>query len=150
MPLLMENQPIGWATNLFSERVKRGESATCTADTIVTAWEGIDSVMRLIIGKHCMNGLFSRSIEGTKISYPWLAALSQDGQSEVDLKALRALLLKQDAVGLAAASDALLFYLLNMLVELIGLTLTERLLRPVLDPLLTVAVIKDTSLCVQK
>jgi len=133
---LMENQPISWVINLFSEPVKRGQDATRTADAIVAAWEGIDSVMRVIIGKRGFNVLFLKSIEVTKPSYPWLAELSQDGQSDFDLKALRALLLKQDTIGFAAANDALLLNFLTMLVDLIGLSLTERLLRPALDPLL--------------
>ena len=134
----MENQPISWVINCFSEEVKRGRDATCTADTIVAAWEGIDSVMRRIIGKGGFNALFFQSVEVTGQSYPWIATLSRDGQSNVDLKALHALLLNRDTIDFAAASDALLSSFLNQLVDLIGLSLTKRLLRPVLDPLLTV------------
>ena len=133
----MENQPISWAINRYSQDVKRGQEATCIADTIVAAWEGIGSIMQLIIGKSGFNKLFLRSIEFTGMSYPWLAVW-QKAQSEVDLKALHALLLRQDTTDFAAASDALLLNFLNMLVNMIGLSLTERLLRPVLDPLLTV------------
>ena len=133
----MENQSISWVINCYSEDVKRGQGATCTVDTIVAAWEGIDSVMRQVIGKGGFNALFFQSIEVTGQSYPWLAKLSQDGRSNVDFEALRVLLLKQDTIGFAAASDALLSSFLNKLVVLIGLSLTERLLGPVLDPLLT-------------
>ena len=134
----MENQPISWVINCYSEEVKRGRDAIYTADTIVAAWEGIDSIMRRIIGKGGFNALFLQSIEVTGQSYPWISTLSQDGQSSVDLKALRVLLLNQDMIEFAAASDALLSSFLNLLVDLIGLSLTKRLLRPVLDPLLTV------------
>ncbi|WP_426106610.1 hypothetical protein [Massilia sp. TSP1-1-2] len=134
----MENQPVSWVINCYSEEVKRGQDASCTVETIVAAWEGIDSVMRRIIGKGGFNALFFQSIEVTGQSYPWLATLSQDGHPDMDLMALRALLLKQDTIDFAAASDALLSSFLNRLVDLIGLSLTERLLRPVLDPLLTV------------
>ena len=134
----MENQPISWVINCYSEEVKRGRDAFYTADTIVAAWEGIDSIMRRIIGKGGFNALFLQSIEVTGQSYPWISTLSQDGQSSVDLKALRVLLLNQDMIEFAAASDALLSSFLNLLVDLIGLSLTKRLLRPVLDPLLTV------------
>ena len=134
----MENQQISWAINCYSEDVKRGHDATRIADTIVAAWEGIDSIMRLIIGKGGFNALFSQSIEVTGQSYPWLATLQQDGQSDVDLKALRVLLLNQDTIDFAAASDALLSSFLNKLMDLIGLSLTKRLLRTIIDPLLTV------------
>ena len=134
----MENQPISWAINCYSEDVKRGQDATCIADIIVAAWEDIGSIMRRIIGKGGFNALFFQSIEVTGQSYPWLATLSQHGHPDVDLEALRVLLLKQDTIGFAAASDALLSSFLNQLVDLIGLLLTNRLLRPVLDPLLTV------------
>ena len=134
----MENQPISWAINCYSEDVKRGQDATCIADIIVAAWEDIGSIMRRIIGKGGFNALFFQSIEVTGQLHPWLATFSQDGQSDVDLKALRVLLLNQDTIDFAAASDALLSSFLNMLADLIGLSLTKRLLGPVLDPLLTV------------
>ena len=135
---LMENQPISWVINCFTEEVKRGKDATCMADEIVAAWEGIDSIMRRIIGKGGFNALFLQSVEVTGQLHPWIAAVSHDGQSNVDLKALRVLLTNQDMIEFAAASDALLSSFLNLLVDLIGLSLTKRLLRPVLDPLLTV------------
>ena len=134
----MENQPISWVINCFTEEIERGKDPTCTADKIVAAWEAIDSVMRRIIGKGGFNALFLQSVEVTGQSYPWILTLSQDGQANVDLKALRVLLLKQDTTDFAVASDALLSSFLNKLVNLIGLSLTKRLLRPVLDPLLTV------------
>ena len=134
----MENQPISWVINYYSEGVKRGQDATSTADTIVAAWEGIDSVLRRIIGRGGFNAIFFQSIEVTGQSYLWLATLSQDGQSVMDLQALRVLLLNQDTIDFAAGSDALLSSFLNRLVNLIGFSLTKRLLGPVLDPLITV------------
>lgn len=138
MVVLMENQTTGWAIPSFADHVKRGQDATLTANMIALAWEGIDEVMQLIIGKSGFNALFSRSVEVTGRSYPWLATLPHDGQFVVDFTAFRALLTEQDAIEFAAANDALLLHFFNMLVELIGLSLTSRLLRPVLDPLLKV------------
>ena len=135
---LMENQPISWVINCYSEDVKRGQDATWIADTIVATWDGIGSIMRRILGQGGFNALFFQSIEVTGQSHPWLASLSQDGQSNVDLKAFCVLLLNQDTIDFAVASDALLSSFLNRLVDLIGLSLTKRLLQPVLDPLLTV------------
>ena len=134
----MDNQPTSWAVFSFAEQVKAGQDPVRPADRIVSAWVGIDSVMRQILGKGGFNALFFRSIEVTGLSYPWLVAHSHDGQSVVNFTDLRAMLLRQDAILFATASDALLLYFFNMVVDLIGLSLTERLLRPVLDPLLTV------------
>ena len=86
MAFLVEKQPINWAIDHLFEHVKRGKDATFTADTIVAAWVGTDSVMRLVIGKNGFSACFPRSIKVTRLSYPWLAVLSQDDQSEVDLK----------------------------------------------------------------
>ena len=108
------------------------------ADTIVAAWEGVGSILQRILGKGGFNALFFQSIEVTGQTYPWLSVFSQDGQPNVDLKAFRVLLLNQETIDFAAASDALLSSFLNMLADLIGLSLTKRLLQPVLDPLLTV------------
>lgn len=134
----MENQPISWAINCYSEDLRRGQDATYIADTIVAAWESVGFILQRILGKGGFNALFFQSIEVTGQTYRWLAVLSRDGQPNLDLKAFRVLLLNQETVDFAAASDALLSTFLNMLADLIGFSLTKRLLQPVLDPLLTV------------
>lgn len=139
----MEIQRIGWAVTAFADHVRLGKDAEQTIDIVMRSWKEIDRVMRTIIGKGGIDALFHRSIEITAVAYPWLAAASSDAQSVMDLDALRATLLKQETGHFAAASDALLLHFYQLLTNLIGLSLTDRLLRPVLDPLLNSAAAKD-------
>lgn len=139
----MENQRIGWAITAFTDQVKLGKDVQDVADTITLVWKGIDLALRSIIGKRGVDALFRRCVEVTALSYPWLAAVSNDVQSAMDLDALRDVLLMQEKTHFAAASDAMLAQFHTMLSELIGLSLTERLLRPVLDPLLNSTVTKE-------
>ena len=139
----MDDQKTGWVTNPFANQVKLGFDAQNIADTVIAAWEGINAALQLIIGNHGVNALFHRTIEITAFSYPWLAETSDGMPSVMDLKCLRRVLLTQDTIHFAAASDSMLQQFHDVLTELIGLSLTERLLRPVLDPLLNSIVTKD-------
>jgi len=140
----MENPRIGWAITALADQVRLSTDAHDIANTITLVWNGIDLALRPIIGKRGVDALFRRCIEVTALSYPWIAAVSTDVQSAMDLDALREVLLSQEPTHFAAASDAMLTQFHAMLAELIGLSLTERLLRPVLDPLLNDTATKDT------
>lgn len=139
----MENQKIGWKITSFADHVKLIQDAKLTADMIVLHCKEIDRAMRSIIGKVGIDALFHRCIEITSADYPWLTAASTDGQSAMNLEVLSATLLKQDPVHLAAAGDLLLLNFHHLLADLIGSSLTERLLRPVLEPLLNGTATKD-------
>jgi hypothetical protein len=140
----MEKPKIGWAITALADQVGRNRDAKDIANAIALVWDGIDLALRPIIGKRGVDALFRRCVEVTALSYPWIAALSADVQSSMDLQTLRDVLLRQELAHFAAASDAMLAQFHAMLAELIGLSLTERLLRPVLDPLLNDTATKDT------
>lgn len=132
----MENQQIGWANTAFTDQVKVGQDAEDIADTIVSAWGNISVVFQSVIGRQGITALFHRTIEVSALSYPWLAEAIKEAAPSIDLERLRSVLLKQDMIHFAEASDSMLQQFYGILTELIGLSLTERLLRPVLDPLL--------------
>lgn len=141
----MEAPKIGWAITSFADHATLVQDADLVANLIVLAWEEIGRVMQSIVGKNGVNALFHRSIEITSTAYPWLAAASKDPQSAINLDALRATLLEQETSHFAAASDTLLQHFYHLLTNLIGFSLTERLLRPALNPLLNGAATKDVS-----
>lgn len=140
----MEKPKIGWAITALADQAGLNREAPDIANAIALVWNGIDLALRPIIGKRGVDALFRRCVEVTAPSYPWIAALSTDIQSSMDLEALRDVLLKQEPTHFTAASDAMLKQFHAMLAELIGLSLTERLLQPVLDPLLNDPATKDT------
>ena len=114
------------------------------ANAITLVWNRIDLALRPIIGKRGVDALFRRCVDLSVPTYPWIAVLSADMLSSMDLEALRDVLSRQEPIHLTAASDAMLTQFHAMLAELIGLSLTERLLQPVLDPLLNNTATKDT------
>jgi len=139
----MENQRVGWAVNAFTDYAKHGHNVEQILDVIVLAWKAVDQAMRSVIGKGGVDALFYRSIEATAVTYPWIGTALRDAHSAMDLETLRIVLLTQEPIHFAAASDALLLQFHHLLANLIGLSLTERLLRPVLDPLLESLATKD-------
>lgn len=140
---MMENQKIGWEITSFADYVKVNENAKITADMIVLHWKELDRAMQSIIGKVSINALFHRCIEITSADYPWLAAASTGAQSAINFELFSATFSKQDPVHVAAAGDLLLLNFHHLLADLIGSSLTERLLRPLLDSLLNGTVTKD-------
>lgn len=139
----MQNLKIGWINVTFSDLVIHSKTSEDILDLVELSWKGIDQAMRPIIGKGGIEALFHRSIEITAEAYPWLTALHTDAPLAMDLHALRRILSKQGTRELAGASDILLVQFHNLLTNLIGLSLTDRLLRPVLDPLLNGPASKD-------
>ena len=139
----MENRKIGWVNITFADHVSLSKNPEHILDLIIRSWKEIDRVIRPIIGKGGAESLFHRSIEITAQTYPWLAAASTDARPAMDLGALHRILSNQDTSHFASASDTLLLQFHYLLTILIGLSLTDRLLRPVLDPLLNGTAIKD-------
>lgn len=139
----MENQKIGWVNITFADHVSLSKDPKHILDLIIRSWNEIDQTIRPIIGTGGIAAIFHRSIEITSEAYPWLAAASTDIQSAMDLDALHRVLSKEDTSHFAGASDTLLLHFHYLLTNLIGLSLTDRLLRPVLDPLLNGTAIKD-------
>lgn len=139
----MENPKIVWASTTFADRVSFGENPEHILDLIVVSWKEIDQVLRPIIGKGGIEALFHRSVEITAQAHPWLTAASTNAQSTIDFGVLRYVLSKENISNFAGASDTLLLHFYYLLTNLIGLSLTDRLLRPVLDPLLNGTADKD-------
>ena len=139
----MENQKIAWVSNAFADHASLSKNPEHIIELVIASWKEIYRVLRPIIGKGGIDALFHRSIEITAQDYPWLAVASTDAQSAMDIDVLHQVLLKEDASHFAGASDILLLHFYYLLTNLIGLSLTDRLLRPVLDPLLNGTAIKD-------
>lgn len=139
----MGNPKIAWVRNTFADHASHSNDPEHILDLVIASWKEIDRVLRPIIGKGGIDALFHRSIEGVAPAYPWLAAASADAHSAMNIDVLHQVLSKEDASHFAGASDTLLLHFYSLLTNLIGLSLTDRLLRPVLDPLLNGTAIKD-------
>ena len=117
-----------------SRRLSDDANAAQIADTVVSTFQGIEFALAPIIGRQGIDALFKRSLDLTAALYPWLVAPQTDGGAAMDLEALKLVLTKQPSAAAAAAGGALVQKFQELLVGLIGPSLTERLLLSVWNP----------------
>jgi hypothetical protein len=115
---------------------RAGEKADAAriAEETVAIWREIDEALTPIIGKRGVAALSKRSLHLTSAVHPWLAASQEGSQTPTDHAALKSALAKQSSVEAAAGSSAFLNTFYDLLSNLIGPSLTERLLRSVWGP----------------
>jgi hypothetical protein len=100
------------------------------ADASDATWHDIWIALTPVVGAAGVAALFQRSLFLRAVEYRWLANVSEPSlHGEFDT--LRAELLQQTVAEAAAANDALLQTLVQVLGTLIGASLTTRLLQPV-------------------
>lgn len=87
-----------------------------------------------IIGPRGVAALGQRSLHLASVAHPWLAARQPGGPATLDSALLVSLLALRSREDAAAATDTFLRTFLELLTNLIGGSLTERLLRTVLGP----------------
>ena len=124
---------------------RRAETAGQVADTMVSTWQAINAALSPIIGQRGVAVLYKRSLYLTGHAHPWLADMQEDSQATMDLVALKSVFAQQSNTHAAAAGGAFLQTFHELLSSLIGLSLTERLLRPVWAPFSSGPPAQDTS-----
>ena len=103
------------------------------AQSACATWNRVDHALSPIIGPRGVAGLYKRSLSLTCGAHPALTAVFDGLIVPSDYTPLQHALAQQSAPVAIAASDALLQTFNDLLTKLIGLSLTERLLRPVLE-----------------
>ena len=101
------------------------------ADASVETWREIDAALAPIIGQRGVGALYTRSLHLTEPAYPWLPVTTEVPQPTLDVEALRTVLSNQPRAEAADASGAVLQTFHALLTQLIGMPLTEQLLRSV-------------------
>lgn len=116
-------------------------------DVAMTLWRTLHDNLSPIIGHRGMTALFRRSLYLTHARHPWLAPVCEAAaEQDTDaLDRLRSALLLQAEAEADAAHCALLDNFRNLLVTLIGASLTDRLMRPVPDNTSSGPAVQDTS-----
>lgn len=120
----------GFATAL-ARRVGDEASASQIAAAMVAIWQEIDAALTPIIGKGGVAALYKRTLYLTGTAHPWLVLRRDDLSTGVDLVALKAVLSQQSGAAAAAGGNDFLQTFHTLLASLVGLSLTERLLRSV-------------------
>lgn len=98
-------------------------SATATA-----TWQAIDRALRPVLGSRGVEALYWRSLHLAAASHPWLAPGDEAAGPGMDLAALAATLAGQEAAAAESGGRAMLDHLRQLLVSLVGASLTARLL----------------------
>lgn len=126
-------------------QAEAGASGQQIADASVTIWRAVDAALAPVIGLRGSAALYRRSVHLVRQSHPWLAPANGAPAEPGDFETLHAALKQQTGPQAAAAHDAVLQTFHDLLAELIGRTLTQRLLQAAWDAPTTGDTAQDTS-----
>lgn len=129
-PKIQEDHRIAAA---LVRRADDGATIEEIAAAIVAMWRQIDAALGPIVGHHGVAALYKRSLHLAGSAHPWLMGAREGVEPGLDLAALESLLLQQVNTAAATAGGGLLQSFCALLASLVGLSFTERLLRPVWD-----------------
>jgi hypothetical protein len=94
-------------------------------------WREIHAILSPVIGPGGVAALYQRSLHVTRSAHPCLGTVREDALLLAEFAALEGVLSQQTSAEAAAANGALLKAFCDLLATLIGVSLTERLLRSV-------------------
>ena len=130
----------------INDRIREAADAAEVAESIAAALKEINAVMTPIIGQRGAAAVYMRSLHLSVATHPWLLPASPEGiQPAIDPAALKSVLAQQSRADAADAGRAVLQTFHDILISLIGTSLTERLLRPVWDNSLSGPPAQDIS-----
>lgn len=130
---------------LLAGAVSDGASSRQVAGMVASAFRGIDQALTPIIGQRGVAALYKRSMHLASPTHPWLPRSREGVHPAMDVAALTTELALQPAAAAAAAGDQLLQTFCELMISLIGPSLTDRLLRPVWATLLSGASAQETT-----
>ncbi len=125
----MESQKIGWISDLFSIDGQEIDTQRL-ADRVAQLFDAAETILWPIIGKRGTTMLQSENLKTVAAIYPWLSVPNTHSLKPAEF--LRSLLLDQTPELAAACAEAVLQNFCKILVDLIGFSVTDALLRPVL------------------
>lgn len=120
-----------WLAKTLPTRAGTGADAARIADTLFFLLLDINGALAPTIGQPSVTLLFTRSLGQIASAHPWLAEAHGSTRADLDIAALSSVLARQSSADAAAGGYAFLETFYELLVGLVGLSLTERLLRSV-------------------
>jgi hypothetical protein len=117
------------ATNM-NWRFQEGADGAQIADEVAAILDAINAALTPIIGQRGVAAIYTRSLHLAVSSLPWLQTGQEGIQAVMDLTALKSVLAQQSSADAAVGGKAVLQTFFDILVGLIGPSLTEQLLRP--------------------
>ena len=101
------------------------------AEAVLSKCQAIEAALAPIIGRRGVAALQRRSLHLAGRIHPWLADRPSSEQPAEDLAVLKTMLARQTSADAALGGAAFLLAFHDLLASLVGLSLTERLLRSV-------------------
>jgi hypothetical protein len=120
----------------LARRASEGADVQQLADFVVLAWKTIEASLSPIIGQRSVATLYKRSFYLASREHPWLMDIHEGMQTTMNLAMLKAALIEQGSGEIVAGAGGALQMFYEVLTNLIGASLTERLLRSVWADLL--------------
>lgn len=129
---------------IFARESAAAGDASRVAEMAVAIWKDAGVALSPILGQFGVDALFKRSIYLAVRAHPFLASVVENKEQPDVLAALQVVLAQQPSTTAVAANIDLLQRFQDLLIALIGLSLTERLLRSVCDGPSSVPAEQDT------
>lgn len=118
-----------WLATTLPDRAGAGANAAEVADTLVALLQDVDAALALVIGQPSVTLIYQRSLVLNAPAHPWMTGAHE--QADIDFGALRSVFAQQSSGDAAIGGSAFLQTFYGLLVDMVGVSLTERLLRPI-------------------
>ncbi len=112
----------------LAHRAGATPNASTVTEAALSTWQQLAARIEPVIGARGVDALFDRSLHLTSKTFPWLAVTADHGNSTASLASLWGSFETREPTVATEASVALLGTFTELLVSLIGESLTERLL----------------------
>jgi hypothetical protein len=123
-----------WRETIRATLAQRGgdaPDASAVAEATASTWRQVAALLTPVIGARGVEVIFRRALSLTSKDFSWLALGEPQGDSAALLVSLQALLAGQEPDVAVEAACALLMTFFELLITLIGESLTEHLVSPV-------------------
>jgi hypothetical protein len=117
----------------LANRVGNDADPTQIAAAVLAIWDEIDDALTPIVGPLGLVALYRRSVHLSATQHPWLAGRDEGVLTDTDPAVLKSVLAQRSSAEAAAGGSAFLNTFRELLVSLIGPSLTARRLRSVWD-----------------
>lgn len=118
----------------LAKQIDKSADVNAVTDTMVTLCQQVAQRVDPIIGMHGTEVIFNRSIKLTGQDYPWLVLPDKQSNSADKIHDFLKAFEYKHANQVSSASYRLLLTFSQILIDLIGESLTSRLLNPVFIP----------------
>ena len=130
----MHDLPNEAIRSTLARRAGDTPDASAIAEAALDTWRCVADRLEPVIGRRGVDALFNRSLHVTCRTYPWLSIAGLEGNGAAQLAGLRLRLAAREPAAAEEASYVLLMTFTVLLANLIGDSLTKRLLAPVWSP----------------